>query len=365
MVDLDYICFNGYNGYSASARNNILALHQNLDYRLRITSLDLPINERITSGSYSIFNELSKTKSTNNQIQIYHCVPDQQRRVKRKIYSAGFGIFETIAPPDYWYDILNTNNAVLCPSMFTVKLFEKCDVPVHYVPHCIDPVIYNKDVEPLIKVEKFVFLFIGSWKERKGYRTLLKAWFDEFDEGDNVQLIIKTDKVISAEKDVSNIRNGREYTAPVTILNEIIGDTDIPKLMRSANCLVAPSLGEGFYLPGIQAMAVGTPVIVTGYSGPTDYANEETALLLEPEGFVKVPLLDNIPQFKDCSWAFISVKQLRDKMRVALENRELVQKKAEKAYKFVRENFSYQKTAESFDKALLDIPLTYKSLVTV
>ena len=358
MIPLDYICFNAYNGYSASARSNILALYNSGQYSIRVTPLDQKTDEEVSSH-FNLFSYFSSNYNSDIQIQVYHCVPDMQKRVKRKIFTVGWGIFENTNPPSHWIDILNTNNVVLTPSKFCQNIFEsRCDVPVNYVPHCLDMNIYNKDVKPMNKYDKFTYLFLGSWKERKGYKTLLKAWFEEFDQNDNVQLVIKTDKPLIAEQLVLRMR--KKYSAPVIVLKQNYTDDEMPAFMKSADCLVTPSLGEGFYMPGIQAMAVGVPVIITDFSGCRDYANEDTSFLLKPEGFVNIPCLDNIPQFSNCSWAFISVNQLRKQMRNVLVNPNKVAVKVDNAYNMVRKDFCYEKTAESFLNAIS--PITSKML---
>jgi glycosyltransferase involved in cell wall biosynthesis len=52
-------------------------------------------------------------------------------------------------------------------------------------------------------------------------------------------------------------------------------------------------LGEGWCLPAAEAMAMALPIIITNYSGPTAYANEENSYLIplgegvRTDGFVE------------------------------------------------------------------------------
>jgi glycosyltransferase involved in cell wall biosynthesis len=55
-------------------------------------------------------------------------------------------------------------------------------------------------------------------------------------------------------------------------------------LYSLADAFVLPTRGEGWGIPVAEAMAMGLPVIVTNYSGPTEYANEENAYLLPVTG---------------------------------------------------------------------------------
>lgn len=59
---------------------------------------------------------------------------------------------------------------------------------------------------------------------------------------------------------------------------------DIPKIYSSSDCLIFPSLTEGFGLPPLEAMACGCPVITTDCGGVRDFAvDDRTALLVPPQ----------------------------------------------------------------------------------
>ncbi len=50
---------------------------------------------------------------------------------------------------------------------------------------------------------------------------------------------------------------------PNVIFAGLIGDRDLHDLLQNALCLAAPSLTEGFGLPPLEAMALGTPAVVS------------------------------------------------------------------------------------------------------
>lgn len=358
MLALDYVCFNSYNGYSASARNNILALEHNGNYDIKITPLDgMPFKG--VEQSY-LLQEMINKSNDNSQIQIFHVIPDMQTRVRKKMFSAGFGIFETVNPPERWFSILNKNNIILCPSKFTQSIFSKCDKEVFYVPHCIDFNLFNRDVKTN-KSDKFTFLFFGSWRERKGYKTLLDSFYEEFTKDDKVRLVIKTDKAQIAQN-VVNLYNKKYKFAPeVKVENDIIRDAELPSFIKSCDCLVAPHIGEGFLIPGLMAMAVGIPTIITEYGGCTDYVSDFSSITLKPEGFIKHSCLDNIPQFANCKWAYVSTNQLRRKMRNIYDKPESYKRMIDLAYNYVINNFSYHNTSEAFNKALERLEVKVKN----
>jgi glycosyltransferase involved in cell wall biosynthesis len=60
-----------------------------------------------------------------------------------------------------------------------------------------------------------------------------------------------------------------------------VGDDELARLLRGARALVYPSLYEGFGIPILEAMAVGTPV-VTSAGGATEEVAGGAAVLVDP-----------------------------------------------------------------------------------
>ena len=234
----------------------------------------------------------------------------------------------------------------------------KITKPIYYIPHCIDTSIYHKKVKPLVKRDRFTFLFMGTWKERKGYKQLFEAWLREFTESDDVQLLVKTDRPVKAEQYLASLCKQMGIDkgfAPIIFENKVFDEKTLPQFIKSVDCLVAPTMGEGFGYPGLQCMALGIPVITTNFSGCQDYANEATATLLEPTGFVLRSSMDNIPQFKSRKWAFVEVKKVQKAMRMAINNVEKIKLKANTAYSYVRTRFSYEEVGKLFVRMLRDL----------
>jgi len=315
---IDYYCFLGTSGYATAAKYYISALKNKWD--IKIIPLD--------------FNRIRATRRKDT-IDIYHCVPHLYHRFKRSRPSIGFATFENIKVPDSWISLLKENNVIVSPSKFNQKSFPTSE----YFPHCLDMSLWNKKIGPIIKRSSFTFLFLGTWKKRKGYELLLQAFSEEFKHDKRVKLLIKT----SGKKPSF-------FGERIEIVTKNIPENQMPKFIKSADCLVSPTLGEGFGLPGLQAMAVEVPVIISDWSGCQDYANEKTAFLLHPASFKKISRLDDVSQYKDLEWPVFSMEELKEKMRIVVEDKRLRAEKAQKAYDFVHERFSFDVVRKRFEE---------------
>lgn len=358
---IEYVCFLNGSGFSFAAQNYIDAIIKEGGYDVKINIFgQKPSRPSVSDKRYEYFMNL-KNKPRDERIFIYHCIPNLQRRVPvGDRPSIGFGVFETFQPPEAWIDILNKNDAIITPSKFNYNIFShsKIDKPIYYIPHSIDFSIYNEEVEPMFKYDKFTFLYMGTWKERKGYKQLIEAWFSEFSQKDNVQLVIKTDKPQQAILYINRIKMERGFKqgfAPIIVENKVFDEEDLPRFIKSAHCLISPTMGEGFGYPGLQCMALKIPVAITDFSGCQDYANENTAMLIKPSGFIFKNNMDGIPQFRNKKWAFIEVKTIKAVMRKVYEDKILAKEKSEYAYNFVKENFNYKVIEKKFTGMLREV----------
>lgn len=317
----------------------------------------------MTKERNKLFQELASKPQTKENINVYHCIPTSQHKVQKSPKSIGVATFETYDPPRKgplaWYKILDKNTAIMVPSKFNEKIFsnEPLTKPIYYVPHCVDMSKYRPDIEPLEKRPRFTFLFFGSWKERKNYSALIEAYLKEFTYKDDVELLIKTTMSGSAKQFIKNFaaRYGIDLKkcAPIKFEDRVFDEEQLPAFMRSVDCLVSPTTGEGFGLPGLQCMAVGTPVITTRFSGVLDYANDDTAILIDPKGFEFKRMVDHVPQFENKKWAFLSAKDIGDKMRYAYNSRNTVFPiMTAKARDYVSSRFSYSEVVKKFDNMI-------------
>ena len=126
--------------------------------------------------------------------------------------------------------------------------------------------------------ERFI-LFVGTIEPRKNLNTLLEAYQALRSRGSNFNLVIvgKTGWLYE-----SLFRRLRELGVEGEVaFPGFIPDVDLPALYSAADLFVFPSLYEGFGLPPLEAMACGTPVIVSDTSSLPEVVGD-AGLLVDP-----------------------------------------------------------------------------------
>ena len=114
-------------------------------------------------------------------------------------------------------------------------------------------------------------------------------------------------------------------------------------IYRSGDIGVYPYFAEGWNLPLIESMACGLPCIASDCTGPTEYLNKDNHISLTK--FVKEIAYDAMFfDGKSGNWNAVSVKELVEKMNVAMENLDALKSVSEAGIKTANE-FSWDNSA--------------------
>lgn len=142
------------------------------------------------------------------------------------------------------------------------------------IPHGVDLHVFSPDGPRLARDETFTIITVGRRHRWKGLSDLIAAlnrMQREQSPADEFQLWIITQDYL----DLSNAR------FPIRVI-KASKDEDIATAYRSADLLVHPSWFEGFGLPPLEAMACGTPSVITDSGGVREYALNGHNCLLVP-----------------------------------------------------------------------------------
>jgi glycosyltransferase involved in cell wall biosynthesis len=123
-------------------------------------------------------------------------------------------------------------------------------------------------------------IFVGTLEPRKNVPTLLRALRRLHDRGYDVHLAIVGRKGWLYEEVFSTLTE-LKLAEQVHFL-ENVSNKDLARLYNAARCLTLPSYYEGFGLPPLEAMACGTPVVVSNRSSLPEVVGD-AGLLIDPD----------------------------------------------------------------------------------
>ena len=138
--------------------------------------------------------------------------------------------------------------------------------------------------------DSYLFLFsfdACSVVERKNPLALVQAFRAAFPRAsENAGLVIKAVNTSGAPTDRDRdhwraVQNLAAKDRRITILDTRLSDGEMADLFEICDCYVSLHRSEGFGFGPAEALARGKPVIVTAYSGVTDFCTPETALLVD------------------------------------------------------------------------------------
>lgn len=228
--------------------------------------------------------------------------------------------WETDVLPPSWTPAFGLVDEVWVYSRFMAEnLGRLVPMPVVVVP----PAVVAPDsagAELLIaRDDRFTFVFmldLFSTLRRKNAIGLVDAFTRAFSPGEGPRLILKTINARFRPEAADQLRHSVGNRSDIEFFDEYLDPAQKAALLERADCYVSLHRSEGFGLPLAEAMALGTPVIATGYSGNTDFTTPQNSYLVDweparvgpeceiypPEGNWAEPDIDHAAQLMRHVW---------------------------------------------------------------
>jgi glycosyltransferase involved in cell wall biosynthesis len=239
-------------------------------------------------------------------------------------YKIGFTMLEIDRLPEVWVTQANLMDEVWAPTAWGAEMFRASGVtrPVHTLPLGVDLTTFQPGPPRTKLTDRTVFVSVFEWGYRKGWDLLLRAYRAAFRPNDKVLLLLKID---CREPTVNPLRAMAEalpsLAPPVGLIyNQPLSGPKLAELYQSADCFVLPSRGEGWCMPALEAMACGTPALVTNWSGPTAFVRDELGYPLEIRTLVPTPA--DHPLYAGARWAEPDLEHLVTLLRHIHTNRD-------------------------------------------
>ena len=201
-------------------------------------------------------------------------------------YTIGTWAWETEELPPYLFGALDWVDEVWVPSEYARRAVQKVtEKPVFTFHHPITP----PPVDPTVTratlglPDAFTFLFIFDYfsvARRKNPDGLVAAFKQAFGPGEGPVLVIKTINADRRPDDAGALADSARSRDDIVIIDRYMPSDHKNALIALADCYVSLHRSEGFGLTLAEAMALGKPVIATGYSGNLDFMTAENSYLV-------------------------------------------------------------------------------------
>lgn len=189
--------------------------------------------------------------------------------------------------------------------------------------------------------DRFVYLFaldLFSVLERKNPLGLIDAFTKAFPKQHSADPILVV-KVINGDQRVGDLERIKLAVSAldrsdVLIIDRYMSAQEQAALMSTAQCYASLHRSEGFGLTLAESMALGKPVIATGYSGNLDFMSGDTAFLVRwDEGVVPGGCE---PYEQGARWAEPDLDHAAHLMRFVFENPSEALRVGEQGKQYVR-----------------------------
>ena len=342
-------------GYARASRGNILALHK-LGIPLTLAPISFEKLRPDLGKDGEVLQSLVNREIDYN-IVIIHSTPEFWAKLREPDRTnIGYTVWETSRlHPDWPGYINNSVDKVLVGCRWNKDVFKTSgvEVPIGVVPHGINMEEFD-GVKPYkvagVDNDTYMFYSVFQWTERKHPLAMIKGYWYEFKEEDNVALVLKTYRGDYSEGEKNAIRTSlnklksvtpMDYYPPVYLISHMLSEAEIAGLHARGDCYVSFDRGEGFGLSPFQAGAYGNPIIVTGYGGAREYAKETNSYLID---YVLTPVFGMpwSPWYRgEQLWAEPDVLHGAGLMRKAYENPGEANKRGQLLKKYISKNFTW------------------------
>jgi GT2 family glycosyltransferase/glycosyltransferase involved in cell wall biosynthesis len=264
-------------------------------------------------------------------------------------YKIGFSMHETDRLPADWVNQCNQMDEIWTPSHWGADVFRASGVtrPLHVIPLGFNPDYFHPGIQGRKPQNRFVFLSVFDWIERKGPDILLRAYLKTFRPSDDVLLLLKvnnSDPYFDLQRHLTDLVGSGPHPAIVLLHNQQIAAAQFGSLYKSADCFVLPTRGEGWGMPTLEAMACGLPVISTGSGAQSEFLHEQVGFPLNIRGFSQA--ITRSPYYAGTRWAEPDSDHLCELMRYVYENPAKAQAIGAQAAAEVHQRWTWSQSAK-------------------
>ena len=259
----------------------------------------------------------------------------------------GYCVWESTRMKNSFFDRLLQLDGMFVPTEWQRNCMIEQGYPenrIWVVPEGIDGIVFKPGRR---HQGKFRFLVFGRWDYRKAITENIKAFLDaDLD----AELILSADNPFPVDgyKSTEERLEKYELEDPRIKIIHFPPDDEYIKYLQGGNVFLGISRAEGWNLPAIEAIACGTPAIMSKHGGQLDYS-KDTAHFVNTKEEQPVEHVFNTSK-EDMSqlgnWVEPDWEHAVEAIKDVYDNYKEYKKEALEYSKVIRDKFSWENAAE-------------------
>jgi glycosyltransferase involved in cell wall biosynthesis len=284
-------------------------------------------------------------------------------------YNIGYFFWETEAMPICHDLACELVDEIWAPSEFCKKTYEGHGAPVVNVGSSVElPNVkpYLTRAELGLPPDVFVVMFSfdsHSVIHRKNPAAVVRAFKKAFPRGDEkAMLVIKTQNMATAHwNEVAG--RGEELLelcasdARILFFDRTMTLRELYSLKNACDCYMSLHRSEGYGYGPAEAMAIGKPVIMTGYSANVEFATADNCVLIDGP-LIHVEEKEYLYWTPEMKWADPSVSQAAAALRRLFDDRDAALAMGRRAAETINRDHGVEAMGLRYAKRLRELGVT-------
>ena len=254
-----------------------IGIHSSRVANVLLVCRSMLISVEVVNSLDSILVADAVVRSSPNDLNLIFLPEDYCRHLRgTNLY---WSVFEASRPPPAYTEWTKTFHHLICASQWGSSCFQNYGVPAEMlsvIPEGVDSDSYHPRGR-VAAAEKKRFLMLGKYERRKGYREAFEAFDLAWRDNKNIELLVKADWISpgGSQQHPAFLELASEFShLPIISYSGVASVDEMRALYQSADYFLFPSLGEGWGLPLIEAIACGCYAISCNYSGQSEYLKD-------------------------------------------------------------------------------------------
>jgi glycosyltransferase involved in cell wall biosynthesis len=363
--------FSDESGWGAAGRGYVRALQQ-----LGVPMAVHDVSALTTNRSHDRSLDVGGTRAVETDVNLVCVDAGQHFALLSEVgdaffsdhYNIGAWAWELPRFPESWYNRFAYYDEIWVGTSFIASaLAPIAPVPVVRIPPVIRASAGSRETGRRrlgVRDKEFVFAFVfdvHSHLPRKNPHAVIAAFRKAFPDSSGVRLVLKS---VNAEADADGYAELRDLAgdAAVDFHDGYWPGGAVHDLMAACDAYVSLHRSEGTGLTIAEAMAIGKPVIVTDWSGNTDFADASNSF---PVSYELTAIAQNVGPYRAGEiWAEADVDHAAAVMRHVVANRDEAERRGRAARLRMQRDYSEAAIA-SLVRARLDVVGSRERLATL